>query len=314
MGLPQYDMVKFIENVQRRCTVPTSQLTYTNEEWALIANDEMQDEVIPLIMSTREEYFLDYVDISLPSTGIIPFPNDSIGVKLRSVCYVQNSNPIVLTNLPRFDLDIVSGRSSVSFSTIAGFYIQGNDLYLYPNTALPQGSTIRLYFFKRRLQLTSPANYGQVVAVDSGTNTIQLSQVPASWATSTKLNSISSEPNFNTTNEEMTVVSVSSPSVIVDDVTGVSINDYVSEMGFSAIPQIPLEAHGYLAQLTAVKALEGVGDRAGMEAAQVKADKMVKGLFIMTSQRVDGSGKKIISPNKLFSSNSYGFNRRRGRF
>lgn len=299
MALPQYDMTELIANIKRRCTVPTSQLTYTEPDFAKIANDEMQDTVIPLIMSTREEYFVDYLDVQLPASGVIPFPTDSIGVKLRSVVYVQSPIGPVMFNLPRIDLDVVACNSGMAFTTIAGFYIQGNDIIIYPQNSLPTNTTIRLYFYKRRLVLTAPEEYGQIVAVDSGTNTVQLTQVPSDWGTGTLLNAVSSEPNFATTASLITVVSVSSPSIVVDSVEGLSVNDYVSGLGYSAIPQIPLETHAYLAQCSAVKCLEGVGDRAGMEAAQAKADGMKAGVFTMTSQRVDGSVKKIVNPSRL---------------
>ena len=95
----------------------------------------------------------------------------------------------------------------------------------------------------------------------------------------------------------MTVTSVSSPTIFVDTVTGLSVGDYISLEGYSAIPQIPLEAHAYLAQLTAVKCLETVADRPGMEAAQAKANELRQNMLTITTQRVDGSLKKIINPN-----------------
>lgn len=297
MALPQYNVEELIENIQRRCSVPTSQLTYTDRDFAALANDEMQGEVVPLIMSTREEYFVDYVDVSSSADGVIPFPADAVGAKLRSVCYVQQTNPIVLANLPRIDLDVVAGVGFSNYDTLAGFYIQGNDLMLYPNTAVPSGTTIRIYYYRRTMVLAEPSAYGQVVAIDTGTNTIQLSYVPSSWAIGTELNSVSGRPNFGITNSLITVTAVSSPSIVVDTVEGIEVGDYISEVGFSAIPQIPLEAHAYLAQLTAVKCLEGLGDRAGMEAAQAKADILKQNLLIMISQRVDGSVKKVINPS-----------------
>jgi len=148
MGAPQYTVDDLISNIKRRCAVPTSQLTYTEEDFALLANDEMQDEVVPLIMSTREEMFVEYYDIETPSTKIIPFPTNTVGNKIRSVCYVQQQSPLVLVNLPRIDLDVVAGVGFANWATLAGFYIQGNDLVLYPNNSVPVGTNIRIYFYK----------------------------------------------------------------------------------------------------------------------------------------------------------------------
>lgn len=295
--LPQYDTRALIENIQRRCAVPTSQLTYTNEDLVALANDELQGEVVPLIMSTREEYFVEEYDLSSPADGVIEIPANAVGAKLRSVCFKQQTSPLVLNSLPRIDLDVVAGVGYWNFNSVAGFYVQGNSIILYPNTSVPVNTQMRLYFYKRTLVLTDSTHYGQVVSVDENTNSVVLSFVPYDWATGTEINAVSSTPNFGTTVSLATVVSVSSPSVVLDSVEGISVGDYISECGFSAIPQVPVEAHPYLAQLTAVKALEGLGDREGMAAAQAKADKLKTSLLVMISQRVDGSVKKVMNPN-----------------
>lgn len=110
------------------------------------------------------------------------------------------------------------------------------------------------------------------------------------------------------------LLNVSAPSVILDSVEGIEVGDYISDLGFSAIPQIPVEAHAYLAQLTAVKALEGLGDRTGMEAAQEKADLLKKSLLVMISQRVDGSVKKVVNPSGGLRVNNGLWRRGYGRF
>lgn len=297
MAQPQYAVEDLIANIKRRCAVPTSQLTYTPEDFTLLASDEMQDIVVPLIMSTREEMFVEFYDIPTPADRVIPFPSETAGNKIRSICYVQQSSPLVLVNLPRIDLDVIAGAGFSNWTTLAGFYIQGNDLVLYPNTSVPVGTMIRIYFYRRTLVLADPSSYGKIVSIDTGSNTIVLDFVPISWGVGTELNSVSQTTPFKTLNENMEITNISSPSIVLNNVDDLFVGDYVSERGFSAIPQIPIEAHPYLAQLTAAKALEGLGDREGEKAALEKAEKMKTALLIMISQRVDGSVKKIVNPS-----------------
>jgi hypothetical protein len=296
MPLPQYATEQLIDNIKRRCAVPTSQLTYSPADFTDLANDELQGQVVPLIMATREEYFVTFTDVQVTGNEV-EIPDDAAGEKLRSVCFVQSSSPLWLINIPRIDLDVVAGVGFANYASLAGFYIQGNKLMLYPSNSVPQNTTVRLFYYKRTLTLANPSAYGQVLTVDHNTNEMTLSFVPNDWDIGTELNAVSQTQPFGATNSLMTVTNVSSPTVIVDDATGVSVGDYVSDYGFSAIPQVPIEAHAYLAQLTAVKALEGLGDREGMKAAQAKADMLQKALLVMVSQRVDGSVKKILNPN-----------------
>ncbi len=296
MALPQYATEQLIENVKRRCTVPTSQLTLEDSDFCALANDEMQDIVVPLLMSVKSEYFLDFVDVTATVNGEITIPEAAVGEKLRSVCWVQNTSPLILNNLPRIDLDVVAGVGPINYNYITGFYIQGNKLMLYPNNSFASNQTIRLYYFKRTLVLTDSSNYSKIVSIDPMALSIVVDGVPSDWVVGTRLNCVSATPSFQTTNELMTIASISSPTIFLDNVDGLVIGDYISQEGYSAIPQIPLEAHAYLAQLTAVKCLETVADRPGMEVAQAKANEMKQNMLTITTQRVDGSVKKIINP------------------
>lgn len=297
MAAPQYNTEQLIANIKRRCAVPTSQLTYTNSDFTILANDQLQDYVAPLLMSCREEYFVTYVDVSTPADGVIPFPQEAIGCKARSICYVQQSSPLVLVNLPRIDLDIVAGVGFASLNTLAGFYVLGSDIVLFPASSVPVGTTLRIFYYKRNLFLAPPDEYAQVVSIDVGSNTIQLDSLPTNFEDGMALNSVSSVPNFAVTNSEMIIDTISSPSIVVDTVEGLEVGDYITEQGYSAIPQIPIEAHAYLSQLTAVQALIGLAAKSQADTAMAVAKEQREALLIMVSQRVDGSVKKIMNPN-----------------
>lgn len=297
MAGPQYSVEELIANIKRRCAVPTSQLTYTLEDFTLLASDAMQDEVVPLIMSTREEMFVEHVTVQSPANGVIPFPIETVGNKIRSICYQQQESPLVLINLPRIDLDVVAGVGFANWATLAGFYIQDNDFVLYPNTSVPTNTNIRIYFYRRTLVLAAPSTYGRVVSIDTNTNTIVMDFVPFSWEVGTELNAVSQTTPFKMVNDTIEIEAISSPSIMLNNVDDLSVGDYISDLGFSAIPQIPIEAHPYLAQLTAAKCLEGLGDREGEQAALAKAEKLKENLLVLISQRVDGSVKKIVNPS-----------------
>lgn len=297
MSAPAYDMTAQIANIKRRCAVPTSQLTYTDQDFTDLCNDELQGQVVPLIMSTREEFFVKPLDISSPYDGIIDFPTTTVASKVRSVCYLQQTRPLTLINLPRIDLDIVTGVGFNSLSTLAGFYIQGNKLVLYPNSSVPTGTPLRIYLYERTLKLAPPSAYGQILSIDTMANSVVLDFVPVAWTVGMQVNSVSNVTPFAVTNNTAVITALSSPTVVFDDVTGMVVGDYVSEYLYSAVPQIPIEAHAYLAQMTAQICLEGLGDAQGAAVAMKKAEALKESLLIMISQRVDGSVKKIMNPN-----------------
>jgi len=147
------------------------------------------------------------------------------------------------------------------------------------------------------LALAAPENYGRVESIDVGAKSIVLDNIPRSWEVGTRLNSIAADPNFTVTNDDTEITTINSPTVVLSSVDGISVGDYISDEGYSAIPQIPVEAMNYLAQLTAVACLEGLGDVPGMQAAQAIAEQYKQNLLIMISQRVDGSIKKVMNPD-----------------
>lgn len=295
--LPQYNNEELIGLIKLACSVPTSQLTYTDDDWMALSTRALQARVVPLIMSTREDYFVTFEDILSAADGVVPFPRDAVGSKLRNVCYISQQSPLVLINLPRIDLDVVAGVGFFNTCVLAGFYVQGEDIVLYPNTSVPTNTPLRLYYYRRSLALAAPADYGQVQSIDVNANTIVLDTLPLDWAIGTKLNSVASQPNFSITNSEITITAVSSPSIIVDDVTGIAVGDYISLQGYSAIPQIPVEAMNYLAQVVSTLALAGLGDREGAKASYEIEEVLKESLLVMISQRVDGSVKKVINPS-----------------
>lgn len=294
---PQYNTERLIELIKLACAVPTSQLTYTEADFANLSTRVLQTIVVPLIMSAREEYFVTHEDVLSTSDGVLPFPEAAVGSKLRNVCYIAQTNPLNLINLPRIDLDVVAGVGFFNQVTLAGFYIEGENIVLYPNTSVPTNTPIRFYYYRRCLELAAPDDYGQVISVDSGTGAIVLDNVPTDWVVGTELNAVQSQPNFLENNSSFEITAVSSPSIIVDDVTDIEVGDYISMAGYSAVPQIPIEAMNYLAQCVAVVALEGLGDREGMKTANDVAQIMKESLLVMISQRVDGSVKKVINPS-----------------
>lgn len=307
-----YSNEALIANIVRRCFVPTSQVTYTNSSFCLLANDELQGEVAPLIMSTREDYFLDFQDFYPDAEGIITIPPEAVGDKLADVMIVQGSsaaNNLYLSTLTRLELPVIGGYGGNgpgittfgSFGLVGGtggFYVQGSKIYLYPaNLINPSNQRIRLYYYTRALVLAPPEEYGKILSIDYLNNSVVLDNVPATWVAGDDINIVSATPNFKTAVKLDTIVSVSAPTVNLTDIADASVGDYVSLYGFSAIPQVPVEAHAYLAQLTAAKVLEGLGDKEGMDAAQKKADSLKTSLLVMVSNRVDNSPKVIVNPN-----------------
>jgi hypothetical protein len=295
--VPDYSNQELINDVVNRIFIPIAQPTFTDATLMRTANSVLQDEIVPAIMSVRNDYFVKHEDYT-PTDGLVNLPSKAVGGKLRAVHVVNSQQNGGEYNLPEITIDQLAawdngyGYNS-SYGYGGGYNIQGMTLHLVPRNTILNG-VLRLYYFNEPLVLTAPANYGKVTAVDTGTNTVTLDNVPDFFTTGLQVNAVKGQPNFDTSLELATIVSTSSPDVVLSDVTGISVGDYLSEYGYSAVAQIPTVWRGCLAQLTGAKCLEGLGDKDGAKVALEKAAVLKANALIPITPRIDGSPKKIM--------------------
>lgn len=303
-----YTTTSLIKAIKRKGSIPTNQQLYSDTDFVDTANDEMECNIVPLLMRVREEYFVTYKDYVINNESKFDIPFDAVGMKLRQVAIVVNvgSPTEQIVDIPRLELETIAANNSIyTLDTInnlvTGFYFQGNQVCLYPaQNGYSQSGVLRLYYIKRPLKLTTVTNCGYIKAINTGTKEIQLSSVPADWEVGTVLNAVSQTPGFKTTNSQMVITAISSPTITVDTIEGLTLNDYVSVQGYSCIPQLPVEAIPVLAQASVVKVLESLGDREGMKIAQAKMDENKKDMLTLISPRSDGNVKKINNMGRGF--------------
>lgn len=302
--MSKYDMEQLIKTVERRCSLPISQIQLTEDDIVSFANDELQDSLVPLIIRSQQNYFLKNVDLIPDNTGIIPIPSEAVGCIL---VYVMATGPNQsFIKLPYLDLGTISEYGNGFGFGIAGgyngygtggFYTEGDDIHLYPSTLLnTYNQELRLYYYGKPLDLIEPDFYGQIVSVDHNTNTVNLSNVPSNWSIDTEVNIVDDQPNFKTL-LDTTVVSIVGSDVVLADTTGISVNDYISLKGTSAVPQVLANAFSYLCQLTVVKCMESIKDNSGLQNASASAERLKQDLVGLISNRVQGQPQKIVNNN-----------------
>lgn len=279
-----YTTAKLIASVKRRAMLPTSQSLFTDQRIIDFATDELQQTIVPIIMSMREDFFVVHKDFDAVGNNpyIVEIPSDAVGMKIKGIGQLIDQ---VYVNLPRLDEIDVNRRF------LYGFVVEGNKLKIYSNVA----NKFRMFYFQRTLELCLEKESAQIVAIDPLTNEVTVNAIPASWNTNTVLNSIQSVQPFKTVKSEAQIVSLSSPLIQLNSVDDLQVGDWLAVEGYSPIPQIPVEAQKVLEQGTVVKCLEATGDREGMAASEKKYELNVQNMLKLIAPRIDQSPKKIIS-------------------
>ena len=293
-----YIVDNLVNSIKLRGLPPSSQSTFTTDGYIQVLSEEMQTNIVPLLDSVSEEYFVTNFDINFdPTISEYDIPPRAVGGKLRDVVFVD-SNGIEI-NIPRLRPEDIKTRSQfIRFQPAPwGFYLRDSKCVLFLGQNLnsqPAYPILRLKYLRRPNILKTASLCGQIINIAG--NVVTLSNSDSSWTTSTTFDIIKGTPNFTSKGDDLTINSIAGFVLTFDDLPeGVEIGDWVAIANYSPIPQIPPEGHLLLAQFATAKILEAMGDFAGMSAALGKAEEIKTQFMGIINPRVEGSVIKLVS-------------------
>jgi hypothetical protein len=296
-----YTTNALVDSLKRRIIVPNAQSLFLPEQFIAIMNDEMHSTLIPAIHAAREEYFVAFYDQTITTQqDSYLIPTRAIGGMLRDVVMVDNLGNEV--EVPRLEPEYIKSSSVISAARLNGYYLKHDRVILFPKPGIISTyATIRLKAERRPNNLIISSKAARIMNVNSSTNEVTLSNMPSTWTTSTIFDIISQYPIFPSIADDLTITNLTGFTITLTALpTGIAVGQWVCEAGFTAIPQLPYEAHHVLAQLGASKCLEALKDSEGLVAAKDKAKEMLSELIRIITPRVGGQGRKIVNRGGIF--------------
>jgi hypothetical protein len=298
-----YTVKDLVASVKRRCNIPLSQITYDDNDILVFANEVMDETLGPLILSTREEFYVEHEDIDLVNgQTVYELPYRAFGSKIRILKPLNSDGKegYPLTPIP---LDINYATNYTDSSTYTrGYHLENNNFVLSQNPTNAGLTKLRLYYYLRPNDLVILSRAAKIKTIDTSTNSVTVETVPTVINSSTKLDIIQSIPNYKIRNFDLTA-NVNSQSKVITFTdtlpTGLQIGDYICLAGETVCPQLPADVIPILEQTTTCKVLEAQGDTEGLKNANVRLDKMEKALFNLIDNRIESPGKKINQQNSL---------------
>lgn len=288
-----YTTTGLLASIRRRASLPSATTSGTaDSDLILFADEALTEEIVPLIMSVREEYFVAVDDTTLTaSTTSFRIPYRAIGRKLREISIVSGNN--VITDVPRYSTDDLQ---SASF----GFYIQGDKVMLV-NTSGSIAGTWRMHYYRTPSKLVAIGAAAVISAINTTTKVVTVLGVPSNMSSSTMFDFVRADPGFDCLAIDQTASIASTNLTFTSALPAeLAVGDYVTLPGESPIPQIPPELHNLLAQSVAVKVMEAMGDNNGVGMAKSKLDEMRRQALILIEERVDGESAKAVNRSALF--------------
>lgn len=282
-----------LASIRRRAASETATATGTADADLLtLADEELQDYILPILLSTSEEYGLFDADTTMTvGTASYRLPYRAVGAKLREVAIVQTDGQT--RNLTRISLDELEQWNTVDTGTAEAFYLKGSNLVVVPTPNAAE--TLRMTYFIRPGSLTNTASDFKTLSVVSGTALTTGSA--HGWTTSNTLDFIKANSPFETLSIDVTPGAASGSSITLSTaITGLAVGDYVCLAQKSPLPQAPAELHPLLAQRVAWRTNKNRGYLQEAGAAMEDLQEMERRLLGVLEPRVDGEGK-IAAPS-----------------
>lgn len=290
-----------IASIKVRALVPVSQQTFTENDLINLINEEMQIGLVPDIQSVKENFFL--------RTKLVPIvsgqreytiPERAIGGTIQNLFFKDASgNRMRLTEKKVSDLEFeMSGTGNAS-----GFYLIGDRVRL---NAIPLNGNLEFYFYCRPSDLIKTISCAKVTDIMVGATTTVISldtDITASVTTATLVDIITAKsPNqikgFDCVVNAIGASNVTIGNSFIQDESGatmIEVGDYVCPAQRSNIPLIPSELHSVLAQMTAARIVEALGDMTKIQMVNMKLQEMRVKATALIANRVESGSSRVVN-------------------
>ncbi len=277
---------EFIATVKRIATFPNSQNLLTDSDILKNATKEMRGTVVPLYLKNRDDFFVKYKDFT-NIAGVTEFniPERAIGQIVKDIQLVDSAGNI--QRPPRIDTD---SNTNSDF----GYYFKANKIILCPGVSTDADVFLRMVYFTRPNEMVKTSECALITSINTLTNEVTCATVPTTWVVGTSIDFISSTPLWDTLQESTAITVIASTTITFSSLPAdLVVGDYLAEAQTAPYAQIPLEGKELLAQLTALKCLENMGDEKGYGVAMARYQQMADDLVNLISPRAQAESKFV---------------------
>lgn len=292
----------FVTSVKRRCNVPTSQVTFQAPDFYALGDEETRSKLLPLIKSQMQRYYITNFDQPVVANQTsYPMPYRAVAMSLEDVMIVSSTDPDTRVGLEMLNPeDLYAGISGNGRSLIkkSGFYIDGNNVILYPKPSQSL-DILRMPYLMRPSQLVDPTVCGLITGISG--SAISVAVVPSNITTLTTVDFVKANPGFECTAIDQTISSIVSTTInmVVAPPSTLSIGDYVCQSNQSCVVQVPLDLQPLLFQYVVVRILSAQGDQTNLKSAEGELEKLETAAGKLLAPRVSGKPRRVVNARSI---------------
>lgn len=294
-----------ISSVKRRANIPDAQAMVTDAEILAYANEEMLLNLVPLVVSKHEDYYLIEEPVSVVSTQKeYPIPYRALGSKIRELAFKREDETYV--ELHRVSVDRITDQNYRYYGdyTSNRFYIKNESVVIDATSTIDNYNTLAFFYNIRPNQLVDSDRVAVITSIDTATGTVAVDSIPENITASSKIDFVKLNAPHRILDYDVTPTTLDTSNNFFtfdtsDLPTGLAVGDRICLQNETDLVNAPSELHSMLAEMVAARVLESIGDTEGLSAANNKLARMEKSTEYLIDNRVTGSPIKCSPRNGL---------------
>jgi hypothetical protein len=310
MSKRRYTNLDLLKSAKLRAMIPEDQLALSDEDILILASEKLKSELLPNIMSAREEYYVHVEEQPISSDNSYEIPYRAAGSKLRTVFLKDGSGYLYKCSEVSVDeVPYLTSYYGEKYNTPL-FYMQNTKIVFVGDTldgVAP--SSVQMHYYLQPNELVLPERCLTISSIDRDTGRIEVDerQIPNHFQSEAEVDLI----QYNGSNKllalDKALVSVSSNTpvtsqkfVIMDpnDIPdSLQVGDYIALAQESPVPQLPNDLRPALVQNTICCVLEAQGDLDNLRVARETLAMINKKMFNLIQDRSEGTPKKVVNRN-----------------
>lgn len=198
---------RLIHSIKLRAAIPSTDNTFTEEDFLYFINEEIDLGVVPHIQAYKEDYFLysEFVDI-IPGQNRYSIPNRAVGTKLRDVSYDTGSGLVEFT---RISVEDLSDRFFNFHNTdMKAFYVEGDEIVIPENL---QNGRLKFSYYIRPNVIVSEDDICVVNSINKNSGLVFVDKLPESMLDAEIFDITSSKSSFRLVSKEISPEGVPTP-------------------------------------------------------------------------------------------------------
>lgn len=294
-----------LQGVKRRITDPQHQNRLENADILAFADQIVQAEIIPIMESSQQDYFVTYTETPIVSGQTeYKIPYRSVGRNFREI-KIKNTGDtgnVAWRNVPLISIE--NAYQYYAWSNIAGFYFKGDRIQLVPdvsNLSAPN-ATLGMWWRLAPNKLVEFDLTSEVVSVAS--NVVTVDGIPGDIFAGVLVDFNQAQSGCSILAYDVPVQSTSSTTITFASAdlipSDLEPGDYINLSGTSyVLNSVPNECYPLVETLTCRRCAQAIADYENVKMLDADAKIERENFKKLIEPRIDGEPVIIVNPRSL---------------